>query len=132
MTAPADTAGTRPAGSDPAGSVHAQAVRARAAASELATLTRTRKDAALHAMADALEKHSPEVLAANAADLALIRDCTAFAVGAALRGESGVVGHDEGRGGELRAIEFDRIAGGKAFDSSAPWFTELLGDIGQA
>ncbi|HEY8451434.1 MAG: glutamate-5-semialdehyde dehydrogenase [Micromonosporaceae bacterium] len=74
MTAPADTAGTRPAGSDPAGSVHAQAVRARAAASELATLTRTRKDAALHAMADALEKHSPEVLAANAADLAAARE----------------------------------------------------------
>ncbi|HLV58481.1 MAG TPA: glutamate-5-semialdehyde dehydrogenase [Natronosporangium sp.] len=54
--------------------VHAQAVRARVAASRLATLTRTRKDAALHAMADALEKQSPEVLAANAADLAAARE----------------------------------------------------------
>jgi diphosphate-dependent phosphofructokinase len=69
---------------------------------------------------------------ANAADLALIRDCTTFAVDAALRGESGVVGQDEERGDELRAIEFDRIAGGKAFDPSVAWFTDLLRDLGQA
>ena len=70
--------------------------------------------------------------AANAADLALIRQCTDHAVDAALRGESGVVGEDEGRGGELRVIEFERIAGGKKFDPSAPWFIELLRDLGQA
>jgi pyrophosphate--fructose-6-phosphate 1-phosphotransferase len=70
--------------------------------------------------------------AANAADLALIRQCTDYAIDAALRGESGVVGQDEERGGALRAIEFERIAGGKKFDTSAPWFTELLRDIGQA
>ena len=70
--------------------------------------------------------------AANDADLALIRQCTTYAVDAALRGESGVVGQDEERGGELRAIEFERIAGGKAFDASVPWFTELLRDLGQA
>jgi pyrophosphate--fructose-6-phosphate 1-phosphotransferase len=70
--------------------------------------------------------------AANAADLELIRQCTDFAVDAALRGESGVVGQDEERGGELRAIEFERIAGGKKFDVSQPWFTELLSEIGQA
>ena len=69
--------------------------------------------------------------AANAADLALIRECTAYAVDAALRSESGVVGHDEERGGELRAIEFERIAGGKAFDVFVPWFTDLLCDLGQ-
>ena len=69
--------------------------------------------------------------AANAADLKLIRQCTDFAVDAALRGESGVVGQDEERGGELRAIEFERIAGGKAFDVDLPWFTELLAEIGQ-
>ena len=68
---------------------------------------------------------------ANDADLALIRDCTRYAVDAALRGESGVVGQDEERGDELRAIEFDRIAGGKAFDVSVPWFTDLLRDLGQ-
>jgi pyrophosphate--fructose-6-phosphate 1-phosphotransferase len=69
---------------------------------------------------------------ANDADLALIRDCTRYAVDAALRGESGVVGHDEERGDELRAIEFKRIAGGKAFDASVPWFIDLLRDLGQA
>jgi diphosphate-dependent phosphofructokinase len=70
--------------------------------------------------------------AANAADLALIRECTRYAVDAALRGESGVIGEDEERGGELRAIEFERIAGGKAFEPSVPWFTDLLRDLGQA
>jgi pyrophosphate--fructose-6-phosphate 1-phosphotransferase len=69
---------------------------------------------------------------ANEADLALIRECTTYAVDAALRGESGVVGQDEGRGDELRVIEFERIAGGKAFDTSVSWFTELLRDLGQA
>ena len=70
--------------------------------------------------------------AANQADLALIRQCTDYAVDAALRGESGVVGQDEERGDELRAIEFERIAGGKKFDASVAWFTELLREIGQA
>ena len=70
--------------------------------------------------------------AANDADLALIRSCTAYAVDAALRGESGVVGQDEQRGDELRMIEFERIAGGKVFDVSMPWFTDLLRDLGQA
>jgi pyrophosphate--fructose-6-phosphate 1-phosphotransferase len=68
---------------------------------------------------------------ANEADLALIRECTTYAVDAALRGESGVVGQDEERGDELRAIEFERIRGGKAFDVSVPWFTDLLRDLGQ-
>src|SRR3982750_188591 len=70
--------------------------------------------------------------AANAADLALIRSCTSYAVDAALRGESGVVGEDEERGAELRVIEFERIKGGKAFDTSVHWFTDLLRDLGQA
>jgi pyrophosphate--fructose-6-phosphate 1-phosphotransferase len=70
--------------------------------------------------------------AANEADLALIREFTRFAVDAALRGESGVIGQDEERGDELRAIEFERIAGGKTFDVSAPWFTGLLRELGQA
>lgn len=70
--------------------------------------------------------------AANAEDLALIRDMVELAVACGLRGESGVIGHDEERNGELRAIEFPRIAGGKPFDPSAVWFTELLREIGQA
>ncbi|HEV7194912.1 MAG TPA: pyrophosphate--fructose-6-phosphate 1-phosphotransferase [Pedococcus sp.] len=69
---------------------------------------------------------------ANEADLALIKSCTMYAVDAALRGESGVVGEDEERGDELRAIEFERIRGGKPFDPATSWFTELLADLGQA
>jgi pyrophosphate--fructose-6-phosphate 1-phosphotransferase len=69
--------------------------------------------------------------AANDADLALIRQMTDFAVDSALRGEPGVIGQDEERGGELRAIEFDRIKGGKPFDITQPWFGALLEGIGQ-
>ena len=38
------------------------------------------------------------------------------AVECALRGEAGVIGHDEEHGDRLKAIEFPRINGGKAFD----------------
>lgn len=69
--------------------------------------------------------------AANDEDLELIKRCTDFAVDAALRGESGVVGQDEERGDELRAIEFPRIKGAKAFDPSQEWFQALLADLGQ-
>jgi glutamate-5-semialdehyde dehydrogenase len=43
--------------------------RARVAANELALATRTAKDGALQAMADALARRTPEILAANAADV---------------------------------------------------------------
>src|SRR5918993_767579 len=69
--------------------------------------------------------------APNARDLELIRSMTDLAVDCALRGEAGVIGHDEQRGDELRAIEFDRIKGGKPFDITVDWFTRLLDDIGQ-
>ena len=50
--------------------VQEQAVRARAAALTLGRATRATKDAALHAMADALAKAETAVLEANAADVA--------------------------------------------------------------
>ena len=53
--------------------VLACAQRARAAAAVLARLPRGVKDAALHAMADALGKHADEVLAANDEDVARAR-----------------------------------------------------------
>ena len=56
---------------------------------------------------------------------------TRLAVDSALAGVSGVIGHDVERGGELRAIEFERIAGGKTFDVDEPWFAEMLATIGQ-
>ncbi|MFY9922864.1 MAG: pyrophosphate--fructose-6-phosphate 1-phosphotransferase [Opitutaceae bacterium] len=69
--------------------------------------------------------------AANAEDLRLIKSCVDLAVECALRRESGVIGHDEDRGGVLRAIEFERIKGGKPFDVRTPWYAELLREIGQ-
>ena len=53
------------------------------------------------------------------------------AVDSALDGVSGVIGHDEEREDELRAIEFPRIKGGKHFDTSAKWFGEVMDSIGQ-
>jgi pyrophosphate--fructose-6-phosphate 1-phosphotransferase len=69
--------------------------------------------------------------AANGEDLRLIKSCTDLAVECALRAESGVIGHDEDRGGVLRAIEFPRIKGGRPFNLDTPWFSELLAGIGQ-
>ena len=68
---------------------------------------------------------------ANEEDLRLIKSCVDLAVECAQRGEGGVIGHDEDNRNVLRAIEFDRIKGGKPFDIDLPWFTDLLGQIGQ-
>ncbi|HVT72302.1 MAG TPA: pyrophosphate--fructose-6-phosphate 1-phosphotransferase [Lacunisphaera sp.] len=68
---------------------------------------------------------------ANAEDLKLIDACVLKAVECARAGITGLVGHDEERGNELRAIEFPRIKGGKAFDATQPWFQDLLKEIGQ-
>jgi glutamate-5-semialdehyde dehydrogenase len=54
---------------DLASAVHDVARRARAAAAELAVLPRADKDAALNAMADALQGRADEVLEANAEDV---------------------------------------------------------------
>ena len=48
-----------------------------------------------------------------------------------MRREAGVIGHDEDKGGVLRAIEFERVKGGKPFNIDTPWFEQLLKDIGQ-
>ncbi len=69
--------------------------------------------------------------AANPEDLRLIQSMVDHAVECGLRGESGVIGHDEDHGGRLRAIEFPRIKGGKPFDIDQPWFEELLREIRQ-
>lgn len=67
----------------------------------------------------------------NDEDLRLIKSCTDLAVQCAIEGQSGVIGHDEDKKGILRAIEFERIAGGKPFDIDTPWFVNLLNEIGQ-
>ena len=69
---------------------------------------------------------------ANSEDLALIEAMCAAAVASGLNSESGVIGHDDERKGKpLRTIEFDRIRGGKAFDTSQKWFRTMLAEIGQ-
>lgn len=69
--------------------------------------------------------------AANEVDLALIKRCVDTAVDAAFAGTPGLIGEDEERGNELRAIEFPRIKGAKPFNIDEPWFDELLDGIGQ-
>lgn len=68
---------------------------------------------------------------ANPEDLRLIKSMTDLAVQVALEGGTGVIGHDEEQGDRLRAIEFSRIAGHKAFDITQPWFTDVMQRIGQ-
>jgi len=69
--------------------------------------------------------------AANAADRKLIKRCAVKAVQCAFAGKGGVVGEDEERADKLRAIEFERIKGGKPFNLQTDWFGQLLKDLGQ-
>jgi pyrophosphate--fructose-6-phosphate 1-phosphotransferase len=69
--------------------------------------------------------------ASNHDDIELIKACCDLAVDSALSRVSGVIGEDEDQGDKLRAIEFDRIAGGKPFNIDEPWFEELLDTVGQ-
>lgn len=68
---------------------------------------------------------------ANARDQKLIKDCAAVAVDSALAGVSGLVGEDENQNNEIRACEFDRVAGAKPFDTNQSWFDSLLSEIDQ-
>ena len=62
---------------------------------------------------------------ANAADRALIEECCTLGVACGLNKISGCIGHDEERGDVLRAIEFPRIKGGKAFDITQEWYVDM-------
>ncbi len=69
--------------------------------------------------------------ASNAEDLDLIKSCVDLAVECAMRKDSGVIGHDEDQNNVLRAIEFERIKGGKPFNTKFEWFQQMLKEIGQ-
>lgn len=68
---------------------------------------------------------------ANERDQQLIHDCATVAVEAALNGTSGLVGMDENADNNIRACEFERVAGAKPFDTNQKWFDELLADLKQ-
>ena len=75
--------------------------------------------------------HHSIAVQCDVADDAQVAAMVDRAVASALRGESGLIGHDEEKGGELSTIGFSRIKGGKPFDPGVPWFTALLREIGQ-
>lgn len=64
-------------------------------------------------------------------DMLLIKGFCDYAIECALKGISGVVGHDTERNNALSCIAFERIKGGKRFDVGQKWFQDLLKKIGQ-
>ena len=49
-----------------------------------------------------------------------------------MESQSGVVGLDQDDNDALSIINFDRIKGGKPFNTDNTWFQEMLQDIGQS
>jgi len=69
--------------------------------------------------------------APNKQDLDLIKISGRLGAQLALAGQSGVIGLDDEKDSELSLIEFERIKGGKPFNTDQIWFNELLTEIGQ-
>lgn len=70
--------------------------------------------------------------AANQFDRELIGKCAQTGVESAIAGISGCMGEDEDKeGAPIRAIEFERIKGGKPFDINQDWFKKMLTEVGQ-
>ena len=67
----------------------------------------------------------------NQQDLDLIKRSAFFGAEQAIKGNSGVAGLDDDHNKELRLIEFERIKGGKPFDTTVDWYKTMLNDIGQ-
>ena len=67
----------------------------------------------------------------NQQDLDLIKRSALFGAEQAINGNSGVAGLDDDHNKELRLIEFERIKGGKPFDTTVDWYETMLNDIGQ-
>ena len=64
-------------------------------------------------------------------DLELIKESAFMAAEMAINGKSGLIGLDENNSGNLGLIDLQLIKGGKEFDTSQPWFIDLLREIGQ-
>ena len=67
----------------------------------------------------------------NKKDLELIKKSAFFGAEEAIKGKSGLVGLDDDFDKNLRLIEFERIKGGKPFDTQAEWYNNMLIEIGQ-
>ena len=67
--------------------------------------------------------------AANPRDLSLIKRSATLATECGLLRQNGVVGLDEDNNDKLSLINFDRIKGGKPFNTDQSWFQEMLGEI---
>jgi len=68
---------------------------------------------------------------ANQSDLNLIFELADFAVKSAISGISGVVGRDEDKLNELNCINFNRISGGKPFNTNQEWYIKMMKEIKQ-
>jgi pyrophosphate--fructose-6-phosphate 1-phosphotransferase len=69
--------------------------------------------------------------APNKFDLDLITKSAALASDKALDGKSGVAGLDEDNNNEMSLIDFNRIKGGKPFDTEKEWYQQLKLEINQ-
>ena len=68
---------------------------------------------------------------ANQKDLNLIFELADFAVNSAINGINGVVGRDEDHHNELNCIDFNRIRGGKPFNTNQEWYIKMMKEIKQ-
>ena len=67
----------------------------------------------------------------NQKDLDLIKQSAFFGAEKAISGESGVAGLDDNHKQKLRLIEFERIKGGKPFDTTVDWYQSMIKEIKQ-
>ena len=66
---------------------------------------------------------------ANESDLKLIFELADYAVQSGIDGRNGVIGWDENHNNKLSCIEFNRIKGGKPFDTSSKWYIKMMNEI---
>ncbi len=67
----------------------------------------------------------------NQKDLDLIKQTAFFGAEKAISGENGVAGLDDNHKQKLKLIEFERIKGGKPFDTTVGWYQSMIKEIKQ-
>ena len=66
---------------------------------------------------------------ANKKDLELIKKSAFFAAEKAFKGESGLAGLDDDKNEQLELINFERVKGGKPFNTKLEWYQSMLKEI---